>query len=113
MITAVIRRRRAFDDNPPRALSIELQSVARRRSQIEGQTRSWFSWHERAVHLIYSHGSIVRPFQASSNEEIKSLLDNADAFADYFDERHVIVIGYAGWKDSIMEGLQKRKPART
>jgi tetratricopeptide (TPR) repeat protein len=36
------------------------------------------------------------------------LSDNADAFAEFFNRRHVIVLGYAGWQDSIMKGLRHR-----
>lgn len=65
---------------------------------------------DAAIHLIYAHGSIFRPLQASSEQEIQELKKaNAAGFGEYFRRHHVICLGYSGWDDSLVEGLACRR----
>src|SRR6202451_3330434 len=59
-----------------------------------------------AIHLVYLHGSIHRRSQAASDSEIQALKEtNARTLAPVLKRHGVIVIGYSGWDDAIVEAL--------
>lgn len=59
-----------------------------------------------AIHLVYVHGSIHRPFQAANEQDIKDLREkNARFLGDVLKRHGVIVLGYNGWDDAIVEAL--------
>ena len=59
-----------------------------------------------AVHLVYVHGSIHRPFQAANEADIRAMKQkNARFLATGLKRCGVIVIGYSGWDDAIVEAL--------
>jgi hypothetical protein len=59
-----------------------------------------------AIHLVYLHGSIHRRSQAATDEEIRALKEkNARILAPVLKRRGVIVIGYSGWDDAIVEAI--------
>ena len=61
-----------------------------------------------AIHLVYVHGSVHRFLQAASEDLIQDIKrKNADKLAELFKRRGVIVIGYSGWDDVIVEALEK------
>lgn len=60
-----------------------------------------------AVHLFYAHGSVHRPFLANTDSEIGSLHPNAPGLAGYLSQHGVIVLGYAGWDDCLLQGLKQ------
>ena len=63
---------------------------------------------DEAVHLVYVHGSVHRPYLASTEQELRRLRDtNAPVFRAYLETHGVIVIGYSGWDDCIMKALQE------
>jgi tetratricopeptide (TPR) repeat protein len=59
-----------------------------------------------AVHLVYLHGSIHRRSQAATDQDIQSLKEkNARILAPVLKRRGVIVLGYSGWDDVVVEAL--------
>jgi tetratricopeptide (TPR) repeat protein len=59
-----------------------------------------------AIHLVYLHGTIHRRSQAATDEEIQTLKHkNARILAPVLKRHGVIVIGYSGWDDAIVEAL--------
>lgn len=59
-----------------------------------------------AIHLVYLHGSIHRRSQAASDEDIRLLKEkNARTLAPVLKRHGVIVLGYSGWDDAIVEAL--------
>jgi tetratricopeptide (TPR) repeat protein len=63
---------------------------------------------ESAIHLIYTHGSVHRPYLANTEEELEHLCTcNAPIYSPYLEERGVIVVGYSGWTDSLMAALKR------
>ncbi|MCC7377148.1 MAG: SIR2 family protein [Verrucomicrobiales bacterium] len=59
-----------------------------------------------AIHLVYVHGSIHRRSQAASEEEIQKINENnTHTLAPVLKRRGVIVLGYSGWDDAIVEAL--------
>jgi tetratricopeptide (TPR) repeat protein len=61
-----------------------------------------------AIHLVYVHGSIHRHKQRASKQDIQEVKErNAQVLASAFNKRGVIVIGYNGWDDVIVEALAK------
>jgi tetratricopeptide (TPR) repeat protein len=59
-----------------------------------------------AIHLVYLHGSIHRRSQAATDEDIKTLKEkNARTLAPVLKRHGVIVLGYSGWDDAIVEAL--------
>ena len=59
-----------------------------------------------AIHLVYIHGSIHRPFQAANDQDITYLREkNARFLGDVLKRQGVIVLGYNGWDDAIVEAL--------
>ncbi len=61
-----------------------------------------------AVHLFYAHGSVHRPYLANTQDEI-SLLKNRNArdIAAYLGTHGVIVLGYSGWDDCLLDALNQ------
>jgi len=63
---------------------------------------------EGPVHLVYAHGSILRYNAASATRELDGLAArNVAVLHDYLRARDVLVVGYAGWRDSVMEALAR------
>jgi len=61
-----------------------------------------------AIHLFYAHGSVHRPYMAHNEEQIGHLKQrNARDLAAYFGSHGVIVLGYAGWDDCLLEALNQ------
>jgi tetratricopeptide (TPR) repeat protein len=59
-----------------------------------------------AMHLVYLHGTIHRRSQAATPESIKALKErNAKILAPVLKRHGVIVLGYSGWDDAIVEAL--------
>lgn len=59
-----------------------------------------------AIHLVYVHGSIHRRSQAATDEEIARLKEkNARTLKPVLERHGVIVLGYSGWDDAIVEAL--------
>jgi hypothetical protein len=58
------------------------------------------------IHLVYLHGSIHRRSQAASDENIQALKEkNAQTLAPVLKRHGVIVLGYSGWDDAVVEAL--------
>ncbi len=61
-----------------------------------------------AVHLFYAHGSVHRPFLANTDQEILHLKDrNARDLTAYLGTHGVIVLGYSGWDDCLLQALNQ------
>lgn len=61
-----------------------------------------------ALHLFYAHGSVHRPFLANTDEEITHLKQrNARDLASYLGSHGVIVLGYSGWDDCLLNALNQ------
>lgn len=59
-----------------------------------------------AIHLVYIHGSIHRQVQAASEEDIRDCTKkHAGVLRTILGSRGVIVLGYSGWDDAIVEAL--------
>ena len=59
-----------------------------------------------AIQLVYLHGTIHRRFQATTDEAIKALKEkNAQRLAPALRRHGVIVLGYSGWDDAVVEAL--------
>lgn len=62
---------------------------------------------DRIVHLVYTHGTILRHNGASTRVQLGDLSGkNADILKAYLERRDVLVLGYGGWDDSLMSALQ-------
>ena len=63
---------------------------------------------EGPVHLVYTHGSILRYNPASATTELDELAArNVEVLYDYLRARDVLVVGYGGWGDSLMAALSR------
>lgn len=63
-----------------------------------------------AIHLFYAHGSVHRPYLANTEEQIQLLKQqNARDLAAYLGSHGVIVLGYSGWDDCLLEALNQTK----
>jgi hypothetical protein len=62
-----------------------------------------------AVHLFYAHGSVHRRYLANTEEQIEELKQNARALASYLCCHGVIVLGYSGWDDCLLEALNQTR----
>jgi len=72
-----------------------------------GLDPSDFSGEEGPIHLVYTHGSILRHNPASSIDELGGLeKKNIDVLRGYLESRDVITIGYSGWNDGLMAALR-------
>jgi len=67
-----------------------------------------FQAEEGAMHLVYTHGTILRHNPASSVQELSDLSNrNAGAICRYLQARDIITIGYSGWNDGLMAALRE------
>jgi tetratricopeptide (TPR) repeat protein len=65
-----------------------------------------FDDYADAIHLVYVHGSIHRRSQKATEAEIAEIkAKNARTLAPVLRRHGVIVIGYNGWDDAIVEAL--------
>jgi tetratricopeptide (TPR) repeat protein len=63
-----------------------------------------------SIHLFYAHGSVHRPFLANTDGDIGLLRQrNAELLAGYLSSHGVIVLGYSGWDDCLLEALKKTR----
>ena len=61
-----------------------------------------------ALHLVYAHGSVHRPFLANTSQDIAHLRQlNGRALAPYLGRHGVIVLGYSGWDDCLLHALDQ------
>ena len=68
------------------------------RTDLEGE--------ESVIHIVYTHGSILRHNPASSNTELDKLAArNAKALRAYLQTRDVLTVGYGGWSDTVFAAL--------
>jgi tetratricopeptide (TPR) repeat protein len=59
-----------------------------------------------AIHLVYLHGSVHRRDQAATKAAIDDIKKrNATILAPVLERHGVIVLGYSGWDDAIVEAL--------
>jgi len=59
-----------------------------------------------AIHLVYVHGSVHRRIQAASDAQIQTIKkQNARVLASALKRHGVIVLGYSGWEDVVVEAL--------
>lgn len=73
-----------------------------------GLDRSEFGKEETAIHLVYTHGSILRHNPAITATELGQLSkQNVRVLRDYLESRDVITVGYSGWDDGLMEALRQ------
>jgi hypothetical protein len=73
-----------------------------------GLHHSDFHVEEGPIHLVYTHGSILRHNPASTIDELGGLENkNVDVLRGYLESRDVITIGYSGWNDGVMEALRR------
>ena len=78
-----------------------------------GLDRSEFVEEETAIHLVYTHGSILRHNPASATGELDQLSDkNVEILRSHLQSRDVIAIGYSGWDDGLMAALRRCDPSR-
>jgi tetratricopeptide (TPR) repeat protein len=67
-----------------------------------------FPEDDPVVHLVYTHGSILRHNAASTVDELGTLRErNCRTLVEYLRTRDVLVIGYGGWDDSLMAALKQ------
>jgi tetratricopeptide (TPR) repeat protein len=65
-----------------------------------------FPEYDRAIHLVYTHGSILRHNAASTTAELSDLTGkNAATIGCYLNSKDVLVFGYGGWEDTLMSAL--------
>jgi hypothetical protein len=77
----------------------------------KGVDRSEFAEDETAIHLVYTHGSILRHNPAHTITELGQLSDlNVSILRDYLESRDIITIGYSGWNDGLMAALRLCNP---
>lgn len=93
-------------------LQLALQSVNRLYYMSDtpdlGVSDEIFDDHTDAIHLVYLHGSVHRRAQAATDEEIRAIKDkNAQTLSPVLKRRGVIVLGYSGWDDAIVEALSR------
>jgi hypothetical protein len=76
-----------------------------------GLDSSEFTQEETVIHLVYTHGSILRHNPASTVVELDQLAQqNVDVLHDYLESRDIITVGYSGWNDSLMAALRLCRP---
>jgi tetratricopeptide (TPR) repeat protein len=91
-------------------LQIALQSVNRLYFMSDtpelGVTDEVLDDETDAIHLVYLHGSIHRRSQVATNADIQAIKEkNKLVLAPVLKRRGVIVLGYSGWDDVIVEAL--------
>jgi hypothetical protein len=102
-----------FDTLLPNALQMVnlLYSVTDRPER--GLDRTEFEGEELAVHLVYTHGSILRHNPASAKVELDRLAEqNVEVLREQLESRDVIAVGYSGWEDGLMTALRECEPGR-
>jgi len=62
-----------------------------------------------AIHLVYVHGSIHRHLQINNDEQINERTRIAQDLVPVLEKNGIIIIGYNGWHDAIVEALGKCK----
>jgi tetratricopeptide (TPR) repeat protein len=73
-----------------------------------GLDPSDFPADDRAMHLVYTHGSILRHNAASTTDDLAKLSEkNTEPIRSYIEPRDVLVLGYGGWDDSLMSSLSR------
>lgn len=73
-----------------------------------GLDPSEFPAEEGAIHLVYTHGSILRHNPASTTDELGGLKEkNIDVLRGCLESQDVIAIGYSGWNDGLMAALRR------
>jgi hypothetical protein len=78
-----------------------------------GLHHSDFHVEEGPIHLVYTHGSILRHNPASTIDELTELENkNVDVLRGYLESRDVITIGYSGWNDGVMKALRRCNASR-
>jgi SIR2-like domain len=66
---------------------------------------------ETAIHLVYTHGSILRHNPAHTVTELGRLKEqNVDILRSHLESRDVITVGYSGWNDGLMAALRSCRP---
>ncbi len=91
-------------------LQIALQAVNRLYFMSDtpevGVSDEIFDDQTDAIHLVYLHGSIHRRSQAATEDEIRAIKEKtAQILAPVLERHGVIVLGYSGWDDAIVEAL--------
>lgn len=77
----------------------------------KGLDRSEFAEDETVIHLVYTHGSILRHNPASTTTELGQLSEqNVSVLRNYLESRDIITIGYSGWSDGLMAALRLCNP---
>jgi hypothetical protein len=77
----------------------------------KGLDRSEFVEDETVIHLVYTHGSILRHNPANTVTELGQLSDrNVSVLREYLASRDIITIGYSGWSDGLMAALRLCDP---
>ena len=72
-----------------------------------GLDSSDFPEEEEAIHLVCTHGSILRHNPASAVHELAGLSErNVGMLRDFLQQRDIIIIGYGGWEDGLMAALR-------
>ncbi len=78
-----------------------------------GFHESDFLVEEGSIHLVYTHGSILRHNPASTLGELNGLANkNIHVLRDTLKSRDVIAIGYSGWNDGLMAALCSCKSSK-
>lgn len=78
-----------------------------------GLDQSDFPPEDPVVHLVYTHGSILRHNAASTVAELAALREkNLEVLKSYLEPRDVLVIGYGGWDDSLRSALARCSSTR-
>jgi hypothetical protein len=78
-----------------------------------GLDASEFPVDESTIHVVYTHGSILRYNPASTVDELTTLSGkNAASLQDYLEARDILVFGYGGWDDSLMSALARCDPRK-
>lgn len=67
-----------------------------------------FDEYSHAVHLVYLHGSIHRRWQIASDRDIQQLKNSqSNALVPVLKKCGVIVMGYSGWDDVMLDALAR------
>ncbi|MGB7873173.1 MAG: SIR2 family protein, partial [Anaerolineales bacterium] len=79
----------------------------------KGLDNSEFHREEGPIHLVYTHGSILRHNPASTVDELGELeSQNINVLHRCLESHDVIIIGYGGWNDGLMAALRCCNPKK-